>query len=66
MTITSSQMPSEDAMDDMAWDACVDAFDAYVGRPYDESDLDSGGSGRPRRAGGRGSHHPVHRDPHGR
>lgn len=27
-------------MDDMAWDACVDAFDAYVGRPYDESDLD--------------------------
>ena len=40
MQITSSQMPSEDDMDDMAWDACVDAFDAYVGRPYDESDLD--------------------------
>lgn len=40
MTITSSQMPSEDDMNDMASDACVDAFDAYVGRPYDESDLD--------------------------
>lgn len=40
MTITSSQMPSEDDMDDMASDACVDAFEAYVGRPYDESDLD--------------------------
>ena len=40
MTITSSQMPSEDDMNDMARDACVDAFEAYVGRPYDESDLD--------------------------
>lgn len=40
MTITSSQMPSEDDMNDMASDACVDAFEAYVGRPYDESDLD--------------------------
>lgn len=67
MTITSSQMPSEDDMDDMAWDACVDAFDAYVGRPYDDSTWTSGGSGRPRESwAGRGSHHPVHRDPHGR
>ena len=40
MTITSSQMPSEDDMNDMASDACIDAFEAYVGRPYDESDLD--------------------------
>lgn len=40
MTITSSQMPSEDDMNDMASDACVDAFEAYVGRPYDESELD--------------------------
>lgn len=39
-TITSSQMPSEDDMNDMASDACIDAFEAYVGRPYDESDLD--------------------------
>lgn len=27
-------------MNDMASDACIDAFEAYVGRPYDESDLD--------------------------
>lgn len=39
-TITSSRMPSDGDMDDMALDVCVDAFDAYVGRPYDESDLD--------------------------
>ena len=40
MTITSSQMPSENDMDDMASNACIDAFEPYVGRPYDESDLD--------------------------
>ncbi len=38
--VSLSEYPGEDAMWEMAYDSCMDRFEGFVGKPYEESALD--------------------------
>ena len=38
--VTEDERPSDSELEDMGGDACLAAFEGYVGIPYEESELD--------------------------